>query len=251
MDRAHPRDELVRELRRLAHPTPGFDLQAYLGSPLPTLGVAIPDLRRLARSSAQTLRSWPSGARRTLLRSLWNGATVEERLLAIELLDALPELSDEATWRMVDRWVDDATGWCLTDSIGSTPVSALLVDHPRRFAEVLRWTRSPNLWRRRVALYAMRRDVRARTLDRPFEVIDRLLHDPEFFVQRAVGTWLRECWKVDRTRTERYLRARSSSLPRVVITVATERSPDRFRAELRSLNGYGPTPRSRGPEAPT
>src|SRR6267378_7713583 len=70
-------------------------------------------------------------------------------------------------------------------------------------------------------------------LDKPFDLLERLLYDKEFWVQRAVGTWLRECWKEDRRRTAAFLREHVRGLPRVVITVATERAPKSFRDELR------------------
>ena len=70
-------------------------------------------------------------------------------------------------------------------------------------------------------------------LDRPFRLLEQLLYDKEFWVQRAVGTWLRECWKEDRSRTEAFLRKHARGLPRIVISVATERAPKTLREELR------------------
>lgn len=109
----------------------------------------------------------------------------------------------------------------------------MLYRDPSRFEEVLEWTLSTNLWRRRVSAYAMRNFVLAGELDRPFALLERLLYDKEFWVQRAVGTWLRECWKKDRRKTEAFLLGHVRGLPRVVITVATERAPRTFKEELR------------------
>jgi 3-methyladenine DNA glycosylase AlkD len=75
--------------------------------------------------------------------------------------------------------------------------------------------------------------VFAGELDKPFRVLERLLYDEEFWVQRAVGTWLRESWKKDHIRTEAFLRSHVRGLPKVVITVATERAPKALREELR------------------
>ena len=75
--------------------------------------------------------------------------------------------------------------------------------------------------------------VFAGELDQPFRILEKLLYDDEFWVQRAVGTWLRECWKRDRRRTEAFLRKHIRGLPRVLITVATERAPKALRDELR------------------
>src|SRR5437870_2422531 len=111
-------------------------------------------------------------------------------------------------------------------------VSRLPGDRPR-CSEVLRWTRSTNIWRRRASTYAMHDLVFAGELDQPFRILEKLLYDDEFWVQRAVGTWLRECWKRDRRRTEAFLRKHIRGLRPVTITVATERAPKALRLDLR------------------
>ena len=114
-----------------------------------------------------------------------------------------------------------------------TELAKMVRARPAWFRDLRRWARSDNFWRRRVSLYALHDFVLAGDLDRPLEHLERLLYDEEFWVQRAVGTWLRECWKQDRRRTEAFLRGHVKSLPKVVITVATERAPKSFRDELR------------------
>jgi 3-methyladenine DNA glycosylase AlkD len=164
---------------------------------------------------------------------LWDGSTFEEKATAISLLDAYPKTLDDASWRLLDTWVDEATGWGLCDWLALGPVATIVRREPRRFRDILRWTKSKNPWRRRIAVYAMRDFVFAGDLDRPMQVFERLLYDDEFWVQRAVGTWLRESWKKDRRRTEAFLRSHVAGLPAVTITVATERAAKAFRQELR------------------
>jgi len=233
IDRAARR--YAADLRR-AGPTGSYaELRAYLGSPVPVLGIRTPEFRRRLREFDRTLGPLRAPELARVLARLWRGTTYEERLSAIELLDRHPEGRTPALWRQVDRWVDTATGWALSDSLAAGPISGWLAAEPVRFREVLRWTRSPNFWRRRAASYALRDWVLAGRLDRPFRLLDRLLDDEEFWVRRAVGTWLRECGKRDRARTNSFLRAHAGRLSCVTITVATERSPKAFRAELRRI----------------
>ena len=164
---------------------------------------------------------------------LWRGRVLEEMWAGIAILSRCHESWDEASWRIVDRWADDAVGWGLCDALGSGPGADMVYRSCSRFREVLRWTRSKNFWRRRVSTYAMRAFVRAGELDKPLGLLERLLYDKEFWVQRAVGTWLRECWKKDEKRTAAFLWTHARGLPPVTITVATERAPKEFREELR------------------
>lgn len=228
---------MARSLPRSVVTPPHLDLRAYLGSPLPVVGVRAGDLRARARTALRSGAIARPGPLRDAVRTLWAGRTFEERVLAIELLShARFALGDRATWNLAARLVDTATGWALSDSLASGPVGRMLVVDPRRFREVRTWTRSPNPWRRRAAAYAMGPWVRAGELDRPFEILERLAADPDRWVQRAVGTWLRGCATRDAHRTERFLRRHVADLAPIAITVATEHSSPRLRTALRNAH---------------
>ena len=231
---------VVRALRAEAAPSGIEFLRDYLGSPVPVLGVSTPRLRGVVRATVDRLAGAPLSRARSLARSLWQGATFEEKVVAIELLGSRILADDGGAWRLETRWVDAATGWALSDTLAAGPIADQVAAHPERFRELLRWTRSKNLWRRRASAYALRAWVRSGELDRPFALLERLLDDRERWVQRAVGTWLRECWKKDRPRTERFLRREVGRLAPVTITVATERAPKPLREELRRRVRRGP-----------
>lgn len=230
---AGERKRVLAELRSLVTPSGIGSLQSYLGSPVPVLGVSVPGLRRVASSAASRLNGRPAPEVRSFARSLWGGRWFEERMVAVELLGRPPLADDPLAWRLGSRWVDSATGWALSDTLAAGPLATLAAARPERFHELVHWSASGNLWRRRASTYALRAWVHAGELDRPFALLGRLVDDPERWVQRAVGTWLRECWKKDRRRTERFLRRHVRRLAPVTITVATERAPKRFREELR------------------
>jgi 3-methyladenine DNA glycosylase AlkD len=229
------RSAMVRALRAAGRSDKHDDLRSYLGSPLPTLGVYARDMVAIERDFRHRHpRLHPQDLHR-LAAALWAGRTFEERILGCQLLLAYPMSWTPATWVLAGRWVDQAEGWGLCDTLAGGPVSRMLEAEPSRFGEVQSWTRSPNLWRRRAALYALNRWVRTGHLDRPFDILRRLRRDPEPWVQRAVGTWLRECWKKDRARTERFLEQHAGQLPPTVLTIATERAPRAYRVRLRGL----------------
>jgi len=238
-----------RALRSAATPSK-FDLRAYLGEPAPVLGVSAPGLERIARSILRPPNPLPDPLLLPLARRLWRGATYDERALAIVLLHRSRAGRSEAAWRTTSRWVDAATGWGLCDALSGGPIATMVAERPARLRELIAWSASANPWRRRAALYALNRLVRSGDLDGPFRVIDRLREDPEFWVQRAVGTWLRECWKQDEGRTRRYLGRYARQLPPVALTVATERAPAPFRARLRRRARSARRPRKRGAGRP-
>lgn len=211
------------------------NLQAYVGSPVPVSGYSIPLLRRLVHESYARAPPRTTTELEQRARSLWRGSTTEERVAAIELLLRGRRLWAESTWRLVDGWVDRATGWGLSDGLAGGPVAEMVASRPVRLTQLERWARSPNPWRRRASLYALNRTIRRGELDRPFRLLDRLLDDPDRWVRRAAGTWLREAWKVDRPRTTSFLLAHVGRLVPEVVSIATERAPRTFRDRLRRL----------------
>ncbi len=236
LDAARERERIAESLRRASRPGTWEKLQAYLGSPVPLLGLTTPQMRDVHRAFEKDHPDLPAAEVNALAAALWEGETFEEKAFAIGLLDRHRDVLDGASWALADSWVDAATGWALSDGLAAGPVSFMVHAKPKRFAEILRWTRAENFWRRRASTYALNEFVHERELDKPFRLLERLLHDEEFWVQRAVGTWLRECWKRDARRTERFLLAHSPGLPPVTVTVATERATNAFRATLRARN---------------
>jgi 3-methyladenine DNA glycosylase AlkD len=235
LDVNSPRKAFVSGLKAAARPNP--KAQSYLGSPVPVLGVPVPYLRGLVAAFRRENRDLAVADLNRLAAVLWNGASFEEKAVAVTLVDVYHKILDDNSWSLIHLWVDEATGWGLCDWIVLGPVAKIVHARPARFHDLVRWTKSTNPWRRRIAVYGLHDFVFAGELDKPFELLERLLYDTEFWVQRAVGTWLRECWKQDRRRTEGFLRAHVRSLPKVVITVATERAPKAFREELRRRSG--------------
>jgi hypothetical protein len=127
---------LQRELRAAARPTAGFDARAHLGSPVPVLEVRSPDVRGIARAFHRGHRNLPLAGLHRLAGQLWQGRTFEERILGIELLRCRLRSLDESSWEMLDRWVDDVSGWGLTDSLAGGLLSEMVPGHAARYRDL-------------------------------------------------------------------------------------------------------------------
>ncbi len=230
---------IVSRLKSMGKPGGDPKAQAYIGSPYPALGLSSAQFKELHKEFRSRCPELGVSEVNALAKALYSGDTWEERAFAMGILNRNMTVLNEASWKLMDVMVDEAIGWALSDGLASGPVSAYVYSHPSKFKEMLRWVKSEDYWRRRASTYSLSEFVSAGELDKPFELLEKLLYDKEFWVQRAVGTWLRECWKKDQKRTGAFLRKHVKGLPPVTITVATERASKSFREELRRKSKSG------------
>lgn len=172
--------------------------QAYMKSDIPSLGVRVPDVRRLtmAAASAHPFET-PDELRATVLE-LWREAGVrEERYAAIDLTGLKMAAKDLAMLPVYEEIIRTGAWWDFVDGV-SQRIGALLQAHRPAMTDVLgNWSTDADFWIRRAAITAQlkAKDQTDRRLLRA--VLEPNLADPEFFIRKAIGWALREFGKTD------------------------------------------------------
>src|SRR5262249_53970915 len=126
-------DEIVSELRRLGEPRRGAALRRS-GGASPAFGVALPELRSIARRT---------GPNPPLALALWGRAGREPRVLA-----SLIDVPERVTETQMDRWAKSFDSWEICDQCCQN----LFWRTPFALAKVLAWTRRPEEFVRRAGL---------------------------------------------------------------------------------------------------
>jgi 3-methyladenine DNA glycosylase AlkD len=119
------------------------------------------------------------------------------------------------------RRTDRVNTWDLVDLSGHHVVGGYLADKPRTVLYEL--ARSSDWWERRLAIFATLHFVRRGEVDDTFALAEILIHDPEDYVNKAVGGLLREAGKVDQARLIDFLDRHAATAPRVTVRYAVER----------------------------
>jgi 3-methyladenine DNA glycosylase AlkD len=172
--------------------------QAYMKSDMPSLGVPVPEVRKIVRAAAKA-SPFTSGAelRDTVLR-LWREAGArEERYAAIDLTAARLVATDLQMVPVYEEFIRSGAWWDLVDGV-SPRIRDLLLAHPDAMAELmLHWAADGDMWVRRAAITSQV-GAKART-NRALlaAVILPNLADGEFFIRKAIGWALREYSKSD------------------------------------------------------
>jgi 3-methyladenine DNA glycosylase AlkD len=157
---------------------------------------------------------------------LFSGAVLEEKIFAVFLLEGQTGSLGAGEFRLFASWLDRVTNWSDHDALVHDVLGPMVCAEPAYSAEVLRWARSRNRWRRRAACVALIRGARKKQL---FAEIVRtseiLLDDEDDMVQKGLGWLLREAAKYDARRMVPYLMKIRGRAPRLVLRTACETLP--------------------------
>jgi 3-methyladenine DNA glycosylase AlkD len=146
-----------------------------------------------------------AGERIELASRLWRTPVWDLRIVAGRLLRAKQVPPDAALWRFVTDRMDDLDGWAVADNFADVAARCLIADETR-LDEVEAFVASPHLWTRRAALvFTLPWAKGKRDPERMLGWAGRLVPDREWFIQKAIGWWLRELSKRDPDRVRRFL----------------------------------------------
>ena len=131
-------------------------MQAYAKSSMPYLGVTAVPLRKVCREVFEGVDLPSAAAWRRAVLGLWRGARYrEERYGAIELtgVKRFDRFQDMAALPMYEEMIVTGAWWDLVDGIAGHRLGLLLRRFPREMRkEMLAWSRSDDLWKRRSAI---------------------------------------------------------------------------------------------------
>lgn len=187
--------QLRTALRAAADPDRAPQMQAYMKSAMPYLGVRVPQVRAITRAVAREHPVGSADALQTIVATVWDQAEYrEERYAATALLDApgVRPLRTPDLITLVERLIVSGAWWDHVDEL-SHRVGELLLAFPTAIRPVVwAWRVTDDRWLRRAAIICQL-GARERT-DRDLlaAAIEANAADPDFFLRKAIGWALRD-----------------------------------------------------------
>ncbi len=214
-----PRDlpSILRaELFRAQNPKKAAAMQAYMKSEMPYFGIQTPELRAICERLFKAHPIETAGAWRSTCLQIWREAQFrEERYAAIDLTGVTLYRSFQTleTMPMYEEMIVTGAWWDFVDQIASKRLGSLLISYPVRMRkEMLKWSRSPDLWKRRAAILCQLGCKGGTDLVLLYACIEPSLSSKEFFLQKAIGWALRQYAWSDPREVARYVRERGGEL---------------------------------------
>lgn len=210
------------------------DVQWFFKEVIKSRGWYTPEIRKLARRMSRTIEA-DAGIDYLfdVADDLFQGDVLEEKVLAVFLLENRVDQLGEKHFRRLVRWVPRISSWADHDGLMHYLIGPMMLAEPKRAAWALRWTKSRDRWHRRAAAVSLIRGVRAKKFVRETKfVTSALLGDRDDMVQKGLGWLLREQAKYDRVHAMPLLRSIRAKAPRLVLRTACETLPEDLRAEI-------------------
>jgi 3-methyladenine DNA glycosylase AlkD len=186
--------DLIRsELRGHADPVRAAGAQAYMKSAMPSLGVRVPEVRRLSAAAARRHPFASADQLRATVLELWRTAGFrEERYAAIDLTAGRLVAADLQMLPVYEEIIRQGAWWDFADGVAGRICALLQAHRPEMTAVILGWSTDPDFWIRRASLTAQLKAKAGTDPELLRRVIEVNLADPEFFIRKAIGWALRE-----------------------------------------------------------
>ena len=222
--------QFIKAVRAFADPTRAERDRQYHKSARPHWGIKMPQLDSVVKYHAKQHTS--AGLLR-LAQALWDSGTFDLMMAAGRILGRREIPASPRLWHTLDAWLDDVDGWVLEDVLAPAAWKCLL-DGPVVLDNLERWTTHPVVWRRRAALvYTLPYAKPGHDPERVLAWAAGYATAPEWFIQKAIGWWLRELSKHDGPRVVNFLQANWHQLQGVARKEASRRlDPESARRRL-------------------
>ncbi|MFA5827774.1 MAG: DNA alkylation repair protein [Candidatus Shapirobacteria bacterium] len=204
-------------------------VQKYLGSDKTTLCVKTGDIKKIAKDISKKY-DFDKNSLVNLLDLIYSKATTfEEMAVAASLLGALPKIKSRLDPESLDNWLLFTVGWAETDVLCQSNFTADdLLNNWHRWQKFLRYlAKSDNIHKRRASMVLLCKSLRQsddpRLMNFAFEQIEKLKHEKEILITKAVSWLLRSLVKFHPRELSEYLNNHQTTLPKIAYREANSK----------------------------
>jgi 3-methyladenine DNA glycosylase AlkD len=210
------------------------EVQRFFKEEVASRGWYSAELRKVAyRFHRVLLREHGIGYLVSVADQLFRGRVLEEKNMAVMLLEKSVRHFGPRQFLLFDEWLDRVSNWADHDGLVHYLISPMIAGEPARVRFAFRWARSPNRWRRRAACVALIRGARRQMFGNEIARLSgMLLDDDDDMVQKGLGWLLREYAKADAAHAVPLLMKIRGHAPRLVLRTACETLKVEARAKV-------------------
>ncbi len=225
MTRAEAVEYVQRRFRELEDPEFHKGEARFFKHEVLTRGVRTKDLQTVVREVYPVMKGWTTAERNGFCVDLWKTGALEDGVLVCHVYRRFARQCGACEFRLFERWVGRYVhNWAHCDGVSTWLIGACIRNEPGLVDELLPWTRSRNVWKRRSAAVSLVPAARrGEHTERIFEIAQALAGDSEDMVRKGLGWLLKEAYPKRPEVAVAFLEEYGSGLSRLVLRIAAEK----------------------------
>lgn len=212
--------DLLQQIKILENPEKAIQHQSYHKSSREHWGVTMPQVDKLAKEFAKGL---PEKELLAMAEALWMTDLFDPMMCATKIVSLRAVKPSSQLWNMLKKFLEKVDGWALEDGLAHAAWKCILAD-PKLLDDLEGWKNHPNFWMRRATLvYTLPFAKPGKDPERMLSWASHYTTDPEWFMQKAIGWWLRVLGEHNPDRVLLFLKAHWPVLKSVARKEATRK----------------------------
>lgn len=164
------------------------------------------------------------------IENLWFETNIHEaKTLAMIWLDKQPTEFILKNFIRISKWAAEIDNWALSDGFCGILSSAFEFDQKKLLPTYIKWNKHKNPWLRRISMVGLFYYSRSRKIQPTFNLAIKMIQPhlsaEEYYVQKAVGWALRECYNVYPVQTTDFITKNLSNIHSDAWYAASEKMP--------------------------
>lgn len=226
-----------QQLRTYADSKRAIGEKKYLKSPWKFYGVTVPQRHKIVKEWFKKHQPLQLNEALELAEKLWGSDWHEERSLAIEILQLVGDKLTTKQIPMVEKMINQATGWDHLDEISVHVIGAMIDNDEMTLRRLPKWARSKNFWVRRAAILAQILQFRRKQGNKKlfFNLVIPMFNESKnwpkeerFFIRKAIGWSLREIANVEAAVVFNFVKRYKHQMSSLTFREATRKLPKKF-----------------------
>lgn len=220
---SHHRSLLGLIKKKAGKPTHHTFLDNYLGTTHPRYPMSVPATRSIAKSWMNAHREMSAAELQKVLDSLIRGKSFTEKCLVGSLMDESTPEQLTFNPRCFNSWLDQLEGWAEIDSLctGKYPATVIPANFQVWKKMLIAFSKNKNISKRRASLVLLCSPLRnspdQRLARLALENIDRLKHEKEVLITKAISWVLRSMAPTMPDVVKRYVAKNQATLPSIAV----------------------------------
>ena len=149
----------------------------------------------------------------------------EETFFVIRMMKSFYPQFSAKTFKEIEKWFKvGIVNWAHADVLAGDIIADFLIREIVPLSALEPWRKAENKFQRRIVAVSLIKLLKdEKNIGKLISFVEPMMNDEQREVHQGVGWFLREAWKLDKPRTEKFLLKWKDTAPRLIFQYATEK----------------------------